>query len=348
MTTWLDRAAVERFRGDVARLLPRPVAPDDRLALAVSGGPDSMAMLALAAAAYPGQVVAATVDHGLRAESRDEARMVGRYAGTLRVEHATLTIAAPPGVGANLQAWARQERYHLLRRWSVGMGAASLATAHHADDQAETFLMRATRGAGLSGLAGIRAAQEQHITIDAAPFGPDGSVATQDALLALIRPLLRWRRAVLRQLAVAAAVPFVDDPSNADSRFDRARIRDVLRATPLLDPAGIARSAAHLAEVEADLLAVTRWLWAARADTSTPPDVSIDVADLPRGVRRHIARDAIAHVMRMRGETWDRAGNIESLLDALEVGTSATQAGVMASARGTLWHFRTAPPRRPL
>ncbi len=346
MTAGLDRAAVERFRGDVARAMRHAFGRDDRLALAVSGGPDSMAMLALAAAAFPGQAIAATVDHRLRAGSADEARTVGVYADAIGVPHTILAIDASPGIGDNVQAWAREERYLLLRRWAIVAGATALATAHHADDQAETFLMRATRGAGLSGLAGIRSRHDRHVPIPVPES--DGPVVTDATMLVLVRPLLGWRRPALREIAATAGAPFVDDPGNADLRFDRARIRNMLRDTPLLDPAGIARSALHLAEVEADLLAVTRWLWEARAVASTPYEVRIDVADLPRGVRRYIARDAIDHVMRSHGDAWDRADNIESLLDALEAGTSATQAAVMASAAGTIWHFRKAPPRRSL
>ena len=131
----LDRAAVERFGGDLAHVLGGAVPPDAPIALAVSGGPDSMAMLALAAAAFPGQVHAATVDHRLRAAAAAEARMVAAWCANAGVPHTTLVVAEPIGSGS-VQARARAVRYELLLRWAAEIGASCLATAHHADDQA--------------------------------------------------------------------------------------------------------------------------------------------------------------------------------------------------------------------
>lgn len=324
-----DQNLIVRFRRDVAAVLGRAPAADECIALAVSGGPDSMAMLALAAAAFPGHAIAATVDHGLRPESADEAAMVAAYCAEAGIPHATLRVVAPPDVGDNIQAWARQERYALLRRWAVDAGAATLATAHHADDQAETFLMRAARGAGLSGLAAVRARQ------DGAPT--------------LIRPLLEWRHHELVAIATAASLPFIDDPSNADVRFDRTRFRRLLADAPWIDPMQIGRSAANLAAVDADLLAISQWLWKERARSSPESEAKIDIAGLPRAIRRYLARMAIEHVLTMGGigeGGWPHATNIESLLDALESGKGATQGQVMASAKGEIWHFREAPPRR--
>ncbi|WP_339501760.1 tRNA lysidine(34) synthetase TilS, partial [Pseudomonas canadensis] len=132
------------------------------IALAVSGGPDSMAMLALAAAAFPGQVHAATVDHRLRAAAAAEARMVAAWCANAGVPHTTLVVAEPIGPGS-VQARARAVRYELLLPWAAEIGASCLATAHHADDQAETFLMRAALGSGVAGLAGIRARQRREV-----------------------------------------------------------------------------------------------------------------------------------------------------------------------------------------
>ncbi len=147
-------ARIDRFTHAVARLVDPPTV-DRPLALAVSGGPDSMAMLALATAAFPGSIVAATVDHGLRADAADEAAMVAQWCAAHAVPHTTLTADRPPA-GASLQAQARHLRYALLGDWAIRIGATALATAHHADDQAETFLMRAARASGPAGLAGIR------------------------------------------------------------------------------------------------------------------------------------------------------------------------------------------------
>jgi tRNA(Ile)-lysidine synthase len=319
-------------------VLGRPVAAGESIALAVSGGPDSMAMLALAHAAFPRQVVAATVDHRLRIESADEAAMVASYCAAAGVAHETLSIATPPDARDNIQSWARQERYALLQSWAVAAGAASLATAHHADDQAETFLMRAARGSGVSGLAAVRARRDI-----------DMERAGHHHKLALVRPLLGWRHQELRAVATDASIPFVDDPSNADDRFDRTRFRRLLAAAPWIDPVQIGRSAAHLAEIDTDMLAVSQWLWMQRTLPSGDHEIRFDVAGLPRALRRYLVRIAIEHVLRindMGGGTWSSAANVEALLDALEAGKAATQAEVMASAKGDIWHFRQAPPRR--
>jgi tRNA(Ile)-lysidine synthase len=336
----------ERFGHDWAAALGREVAADDVIAIAVSGGPDSMALLALAARAWPGQVIAATVDHGLRADAADEAAMVAAFCATATclgpgimegagkvpegIPHDTLTLLTPLAT-TNVQANARAARYALLTQWATAQGATILATAHHADDQAETFLMRAARGSGLAGLAGIR------------PRRPLSDTLT------LLRPLLGWRAAALRTLAHAWALPFVDDPSNASERYDRTRFRALLRDSTLLDAAQLARAAGYLADADADLRALGAWLLDTRLQSAEPGDTKIDIAGLPREMRRRLARAGIGRVREAQNITdpiWSDAANIEALLDALEAGKGATQAGVMASVQGEIWHFSAAPPRR--
>ena len=317
--------APARFAADVQRLVPA----DGLLALAVSGGPDSMAMLVLAAEAFPGQIAAGTVDHGLRDDAADEAAMVARHCAALGVPHTTL-YPAEPIAGASLQARARDARYALLTEWAHAADAQALLTAHHADDQAETFLMRAARGSGLAGLAGIRPRQRR------------------DGVL-LLRPLLGWRRAELRATVRRAGAPFVDDPSNVDDRHDRSRFRRLLDTNEWLDPPNLARAAAQLAEIDADLRDLMHWLIATRDRPAAAGEIKVEVADLPRELRRRLARQAIGRVRSAAAiatPAWDEGRGIEPLLDALDGGGSATQAGVRASARGTIWRFRAAPPRR--
>ena len=316
---------IERFARDLARVAGNA----GRIALAVSGGPDSMALLLLAAAARPGQVVVATVDHRLRPESAGDAVAVARECAALGVPHATLTAAAPI-TGSSLQARARDVRYALLARWARGQGAQAIATAHHADDQAETFLMRAARGSGLSGLAGIR----PRIEIEGVP---------------VVRPLLDWRRAELRAIVRRAGVAFVDDPANADPRHDRTRFRQLLDLHEWLGVPQLAASAAQLAEVDADVRATADWLWSERA-SEEDGSVLVNVAGLPRELRRRLARRAVTAARAGHAITvpdWSDATGIEPLLDALIAGSGATQAGIRASARADLWRFRPAPPRRP-
>lgn len=341
-------ALVDRFGQDVERTLGSPIAAGQRLALAVSGGPDSMAMLALAATAFPGRTIAATVDHGLRPESTTEAAMVADVCARIDVLHATLPITVPPGATGNLHAWARRERYLLLQRWSIAEQAQSLLTAHHGDDQAETFLMRAVRGSGVAGLAAVRASRAIEVPLRAASPDASGGFVVAYGTLTVLRPLLGWRRSELRAVAEATAMPFVDDPSNTEERFERARVRRWLEQADGIDALKIAGAAAHVAEAEADLAAVSRWLWSERALPTMPHEARLDVTGLPREVRRRLARSAIEMIRRAGGPngTWDTSVNIEPLLDALNAGRGATQAGVMASARGDIWHFREAPPRR--
>jgi tRNA(Ile)-lysidine synthase len=335
----LDPAAVARFAHDLAAVIGEPEGP---VALAVSGGADSMAMLALARAALPGRVHAATVDHRLRTDAAEEAAMVARWCATAGIPHTTLLPDRPPE-GASIQAQARQLRYELLGHWALAQGAAALLTAHHADDQAETFLMRAVRGSGPAGLAGIRDRWTWH----APRWRGEGSA--EGPGLAVIRPLLGWRRATLRALAEAAGLPFVDDPANADPRHDRTGFRALLRGQPLLDVDGLARAARHCAESDAALVETVTWLERSRGVPAPPGECAIDMADLPRELRRRLVRRAIARVRQLAPEaegSWSDAANIEPLLNALEAGRGATQAGVAATARGDRWHFRLAPPRR--
>src|SRR5437764_4496837 len=148
----MEAALLDRFCADLDALIAR----DARIGVAVSGGPDSLAWLWLAAAARPGRVEAATIDHGLRAEARDEAAMVADVCDRLGIRHATLTARWSELPETAIQERARNQRYRLLGYWAEERGLDVLATAHHAEDQAETVLMRLSRGSGVRGLAGIR------------------------------------------------------------------------------------------------------------------------------------------------------------------------------------------------
>lgn len=350
----VDPALVARFRADLIRVLGRPLTGDDLIAMAVSGGADSFAMLALAVTAFPKQVIAATVDHRLRPESAAEAIVVAEWCDTHEVPHSILTVDPSGYEGSNLQAWARQERYSQLRHWTVQSGAIALCTAHHADDQAETFLMRAARGSGLSGLAAVRARIDDQVLVSNGPgwsASPDETTIFdfQAHPLQLLRPLLNWRSDELRAVAATASLPIQHDPSNADDRFERVRVRRLLANADWLDAVKVSRSAQALAETDADLFALSRWLWDERLRNDDPYEKVIDVADLPRELRRRLARIAIESVRTVNGifePAWTFASDIEPLLDALQAGRAATQGGVLARPRRNLWCFSEAPPRR--
>lgn len=307
-------ALVDRFRSDLEGLVG---AAPGTLGLAVSGGPDSLALMLLANAAFPGGVEAATVDHGLRPESAAEAAFVGRTCAALSVPHAILAADAP--IEGNVQAAARDMRYRLLAEWAASRHISLLLTAHHADDQAETLLMRLSRGAGLSGLSAIR-------------------VAARIAGLAIARPLLGWRRTELAHIVAEAGLEAVADPSNADEGFDRVRLRKRLAETPWIDPIPFARSAGALAEAEAALDWAASRLLAERL-RSEQGATSFDPADVPAELRRRILLRILAPAPPPRGAELTR------LIAALEAGATVTLAGVKCSG-GPLWRFEPEPPRR--
>lgn len=309
--------AVARFRRDFERL----GGPDGPLAVAVSGGPDSLALLLLCHAAFPDRVAAATVDHGLRPESAAEAAHVAGIAARLGLPHATLKAEWPEGPPtAGIQEAAREARYAALIGWCRASGVAMLATAHHADDQAETLLMRLARGAGLPGLAGVRGRQPR-------------------SGLCILRPLLRWRRSELRDLCRFAEVVPIDDPSNDDPRHERTRIRRLLQDPAAPDAAKIALSAAHLAEVEDAM----DWLVgeAVRSRVAIESDQTlIDAEGLPREIRRRL-------LARILGESGSepRGSAVDRALELLENGRATTLGGFRLRP-GVRWTVTRAPPRR--
>jgi tRNA(Ile)-lysidine synthase len=317
------QSLVERFGGELAPLAGVP----DQAGLAVSGGPDSLALLLLAAAAFPGRVEAATVDHGLRPEAASEAAAVAALCERLGVRHETLAIVVPDGK-SGLQGEARAARYEALRGWCERRGLPLLLTAHHADDQAETLLMRLRRGAGVGGLAGIR------------PARPLGHRVT------LARPLLGWTKAELVALVREAGLAAADDPSNRDPRFDRTGVRALLAAHPDLEPRRLARTAAALREADEALEWLADVLTAERAGAGDD-EWRLDVSGLPRELKRRLLARGIAALRARHGldPPWTGGEDVETLLRTLEEGGTGTLAGILA-AGGPVWCLRPAPPRR--
>jgi len=214
----------------------RAAGAPDCVILAVSGGSDSMALMRLAAETLKpagARLVVATVDHALRPGAAGEAVWVADQAKSLGLSHEVLTWAGEKPA-AGVQAAARAARYRLLAESANRVGAGAVMTGHTEDDVVETFIMRLSRGAGLAGLAAMR--DERFIAAGAG------------APVTLVRPLLEITRDALRRYLKGLGQAFLDDPTNHDLSFERARLRQglaALRGGP--DPAMMASSARRLA-----------------------------------------------------------------------------------------------------
>ena len=293
----------------------------------MSGGPDSLAPLLLAHAAFPGRVEAATVDHQLRAESAAEAALVAGICHERGITHAILLPPSP--ITGSLQSSARTMRYALLDEWRQARQIDWLMTAHHADDQAETLLMRLNRGSGVDGLSGIRARNG-----------------------VILRPLLNVRRAdlftSLMEMEPDVASKAVADPSNSDEHYDRARIRARLAAAPddLVDVTGFTHSAAALADAQAALdWMATRLV----SDHLVAADgaVTLDPAGLPTEMLRRLSLMALA---RIDSGANPRGIALSHALTLLENRKSAMLGNILirpAKRGAPRWTFSKAPPRRP-
>lgn len=263
---------------------------------------------------------AATVDHGLRAESADEAAMVADVCAALGVPHETLTVDVKEG---NLQSEARAARYVALARWMERRGITALATAHHADDQAETLLMRLNRASGVAGLAGVRARS-----------------VVPGTKLPLLRPLLDWRRTELHAVVTGAGVEAVQDPSNEAERFDRVRIRKALAASDWLDVPALAASAAHLADADAALDWAAGREWAERVERQ--PGGLLYRPQAPKAVALRVIERIIAEL----GEEVPRGSALARVFDALLARQPASIGELIARPMPEGWSFTAAPKRR--
>jgi len=311
---------VARFSSELEKL----VAADSKLGIAVSGGPDSLASGRRSVPVITAQVEAASVDHALRTESRAEAEMVASVCEQLGIPHAILTAEWERKPETSLQERARVERYRLLGLWAKERGLSALLTAHHADDQAETLVMRLNRGSGVRGLAGMRAIRQL------------GDID-------LVRPLLSWRRADLQEICDAAGLQPTRDPSNENDSFERVRVRKALAEADWLDTDGIVRSAANLADAEQAIE------WGADAEWQRSVqvrggEIRYRAGDAPAEIRRRIAARAIAKFA-TEGEAELRGPEIDRLLGALKAGRTVTIRGVLCSG-GDMWRFKNAPARR--
>lgn len=288
------------------------------IGFAVSGGPDSLAMLHLARLHFGEGIKAATVDHGLRAEAADEAAFVHDYCSANRIDHDILNVET--AITGNIQSSARAARYALLEKWADGGGIQWIATAHHADDQLETLLMRVARGAGISGLSGVRARNQR-----------------------IIRPLLGFTKAELEAICANAGLTPCRDPSNDNADFDRVRMRQWLdRADSPFDPLAAVRSASALDEAGEALEWAARKLFAERVTVYADNRIQIDPEGIPSELQRRLLLLSIERIdasLAPRGELMDRA------LSTLRTGGKIMVGNILCTG-GRYWELSPAPTRR--
>lgn len=214
------------------RQLPAP----RRVAIAYSAGADSTALLLAARSRWPGRVHAIHIHHGLQAAADEFEQQARAFCAAHDVALTVLRVNAAAAPGQSPEDAARRARYEALAREGLDLEADAVLLGHHADDQAETVLLALSRGSGLPGLSGMAESFVRH----GMAFG---------------RPLLPLRAVALRQWLDAEGLAYVEDPSNADPRLTRNRIRHVL--SPAWEAGfpgyqeALARTARHAAQAQA-------------------------------------------------------------------------------------------------
>lgn len=313
------------------------------LLLAVSGGPDSIALMVLVSRwaktlKRKPELVVATVDHGLRAAAKREAAAVAKLARTLGLTHRTLKwTGKKPATG--LQQAARLARYRLLAGAARKAGAPFVLTAHTQDDQAETVVIRMSRGSGITGLAAMARV---------APM-PSG-----EGDIKLVRPLLDIPKARLIATLRAAKIPFAVDPSNRDPRFTRARLRGLMPhlAAEGLDARRLSQLARRLKRADTAIEAAVD-----RAHTELTADLGVPGAYDAAGFFRlpaEIALRLLGRAVTLLGDEGPvELGKLEALFTELKAAQKSgtrryrrSLAGALVTLAGPRIVVERAPPRR--
>lgn len=265
--------------------------PSGALAVAVSGGGDSIALMHLLSdwtrARKHKPPVVLTVDHGLRKSSAKDAKQVAAWAKAAGLRAHVLTWRGgktKSGPQSGIEAAAREARYRLMGAWLREHGVSSLYVGHTLDDQAETFLLRLARGSGLDGLSAMRTK---------APWPVAGFAG-----LSVVRPLLGISREALRAYLAARGQAWLDDPMNEDAAFDRVKIRRAGAALAALGltPSRIAAAAGHLSRARAALEDMTQALMSRAVRKMEDGGVVLDPAALA-GAPAEIGLRALAAVL---------------------------------------------------
>lgn len=315
------------------------------LVLAVSGGPDSTALMLLAARWRDAlkkkpTLIAVTVDHGLRKESKREAAAVARLARKLKITHRTLRWNGPKP-SAGLQNAARLARYHLLGSAARKASAAHILTAHTLDDQAETVLIRMSRGSGLTGLGAMT-------RMAMLPVEKERSIT-------LVRPLLDISKARLIATLRAAKIVYAEDPSNRDPKFARVRLRGLMNALADegLDAGRLAQLARRLRRADTAIEAAVDRAAALVIDLPRPHTVALEArrfSELPAEIALRLLGRLVAQ---MGDEGPVELGKLEALKLALDAVQNAghghfrrSLAGAVVTLAGRQIIVERAPPRR--
>lgn len=299
MTAFLDGALQRRSFG--------------ALAVAISGGSDSTALLLLAqewCCENQCSLYAVTVDHGLRSESKAEATQVARLCAELGIAHTILTVSEP--IEGNLQAGARAARYREMKAWAIAHNIDAIALGHTADDQAETILLRLLRGSGVDGLSSMRSDWEE------------GGIRW-------MRPLLAVSRQDLRAMLTQRGHSWIDDPSNEDIRFDRVKARQALSAlAPLgITTAGLIATGSRLSDARDALEQMTK----EAAQSLAREDRGNIVIDLLgfQGIHPEIQNRLLAHAL-----CWVSGQHYRPRLEALKEAKDAVFQHRQRSLHGCL------------
>lgn len=306
----------DHFRDAVEKLIPGFEKSNDKLGLAVSGGPDSLALLLLAHDCFPKQIDAATVDHGLRPEAKEEAEMVADICDMKNIPHRILKPSIP--IRGSIQSEARKARYSLLHGWMERENIKWLATAHHADDQLETLVMRLLRGSGIDGMSAIRAKRGY-----------------------VIRPLLHLSKKELEEYLLSENITAVDDPSNHDQSFDRVRVRKALSQLDGFNVGLASQSATALDDARKAIGWMVEKLSAESIDRDGDRCI-LKANDFPHEILRrlvlkclHICDPALS----------PRGPQLERIIVAMQQGETVTIGDTLCKG-GKSWRFEPAPARR--
>ena len=305
-----------RFEEALDRLIPDFASSDQKLGLAISGGPDSLALLLLALRSFPDRIAAATVDHGLRPAARTEAEYVASLCRERGVSHMILRPSVP--IRGSIQSAARRARYALLNDWMRENRIQWLATAHHADDQLETMIMRILRGSGIDGMSGIR---EKRTNI--------------------IRPLLHFQKSELESHVAGRGIDAVNDPSNRDQGFDRVRVRSALHDLEGFDTRLASQSARALGAAREAI----EWMVERLADdhvTTSDFGCALSRTAFPAEIQRRLLLKCLHHCDPALSP---RGSQIDQTIIALEQGETVTLGDILCRG-GDVWYFQPAPKRR--